>query len=338
MKRKQGPHLKEFLGREEVHLGRRRGRPGEHAAAYAFLEELRWHGSPVCPHCGNEGRCYFLNPANGKDRATRTGKATQRRLWKCGACRRQFSVLTDTVMHGTKIPVRTWVFVIFEMCASKNGVSAREIERKYGLCPRSAWFMTQRIREAMKDNGLGMFVGTVVADETWIGGKPANRHGHRAGTGGQGVTDKTPVLSLVNRTTGEVRSKVVPDVTGATLRKAIAERVNMADSVLHTDSGQQYRHVGQEFAAHQQVDHSAGEYVRGDETTNQAEGYFSQLKRSLDGTHHRISREHLDRYLAEFDYRYSTREIRDAQRVDDLLSRVAGRRLAYRPLIGKASA
>lgn len=310
----------------------------DEAAAYEYLEALRWRGKPVCPHCGNEDRCYFLNPANGKARATRTGAPTQRRVWKCGACRKPFSVLTDTIMHGTKIPVRTWVFVIHEMCWSKNGVSAREIERKYGLCPRSAWFLTQRIREAMKDNGLSLFVGTVVADETWIGGKPANRHGYRSGSHRQGVSDKTPVLSLVDKTTGRVRSKVVPDVTGATLRKAINDRVHMAASILHTDSGQQYGDLGREFRAHEKVDHSKGEYVGAKgQTTNQAEGYFSQLKRSLDGTHHRVSREHLPRYLAEFDYRYSTRSATDAQRVDDLLTRVAGRRLAYKPLTQAAS-
>ncbi len=318
------------MGMSESNILRLAARVPDEAAAYAYLEELRWHGSPVCPHCGNEGRCYFLNPANGKDRATRTGKPTQRRLWKCGACRKQFSVLTDTIMHGTKIPVRTWVFVIFEMCSSKNGISAREIERKYGLCPRSAWFLTQRIREAMKDNGLSLFVGTVVADETWIGGDPANRHGHKPGP--TGLTDKTPVLSLVNRTTGQVYSKVVPDVTGATLRKAIAERVDMGRSVLHTDKASWYRTLGREFVAHESVDHRSGEYVRGDVTTNHAEGYFSQLKRSLDGTHHRVSLEHLPRYLAEFDYRYSTREVRDSARVDDLLGRIGGRRLAYKPL------
>jgi transposase-like protein len=312
----------------------------DEGAAYEYLEGLRWNGSPVCPHCGNEDRCYFLNPANGKSRKTRTGAQSERRLWKCGTCRRQFSVLTDTVMHGTKIPVRTWVFVIFEMCSSKNGVSAREIERKYGICPRSAWFMTQRIREAMKDNGLDLFVGTVVADETFIGGKAANRHGHKVGQGGQGVRpgDKTAVLSLVDRTTGRVRSKVVPDVTGATLRKAIAERVDMARSILHTDSGTQYIQLGQEFASHERVDHYRREYVRGDVSTNPAEGYFSQLKRSLDGTHHRISREHLGRYLAEFDYRYSTRTATDADRMSDLLRRVGGRRLAYKPLTRVASA
>ncbi len=309
----------------------------DEAAAYEYLEELRWNGTPVCPHCGNDEKCWFLKPSNGKTRATRTGTPTQRRLWKCGSCRKQFSVLTDTVMHGTKIPVRTWVLVLFEMCASKNGVSAREVERKYDVSPRSAWFMTHRIREAMKDNGLGMFVGTITADETWVGGKPANRHGHKSGHGGQGKTDKTPVLSLVNQRTGEVRSKVVPDVTGATLRKVIAEQVDMAGSVLHTDSGKQYHQMGTEFLAHETVNHEAGEYVRGAVTTNHAEGYFSQLKRSLDGTHHHVSVEHLPRYLAEFDFRYSTRDSTDAERVDELLERVAGRRLAYKPLVRAAA-
>ncbi len=307
--------------------------------AYEYLEELRWGGSPVCPHCGNEERCYFLKPANGKSRATRTGKPTQRRLWKCGACRKQFSVLTDTVMHGTKIPVRTWVFVIFEMCASKNGVSAREIERKYGLAPRSAWFMTHRIREAMNADGLSVFTGTVIADETFIGGRATNMHkrDRQRKITGTGSVDKVAVLSLVNKGTGEVRSRVIPSVTRHNLRKAIAEQVNMAGSVLHTDSATPYQEIGREFIAHESVNHNAGEYVRGDVTTNHAEGYFSQLKRSLDGTHHHVSKEHLPRYLAEFDYRHSTRRATDAERVDDLLTRVAGRRLAYKPLTRAAS-
>ena len=319
----------------ETNILRLAERIPDEASAYAYLESLRWPDGPVCPHCGNEDRCYFLSPANGKSRKTRTGAATQRRVWKCGACRKQFSVLTDTVMHGTKIPVRTWVFVIFEMCASKNGVSAREIERKYGLCPRSAWHLTHRIREAMRENGIGVLTGTIVADETWIGGRPSNRHvSDPRRRGVSGATDKTPVLSLVNKDTGAVRSQVVPDVTGHTLRKAIAERVNMADSVLQTDAGRQYAQLGQEFETHESVDHAAKEYARGDVSTNQAENFFSQLKLSLDGTHHHVSRDHLGRYLAEFDYRFSTRGITDDERVDDLLSRVGGRRLPYKPLSG----
>jgi transposase-like protein len=153
----------------------------EEADAYKFLEDLRWNGQPVCPHCGAT-EPYFLNPQNGTARRTRTGTESQRRVWKCRACRKQFSALTGTIFHGTKIPVRTWVFVVFEMASSKNGVAAREIERKYNLTPKTAWFMCHRIREAMKREPMaGLLTGRVVADETYIGGKPKNRHkGHRA--------------------------------------------------------------------------------------------------------------------------------------------------------------
>ncbi len=137
------------------------------ADAYLYLEELRWGDRPICPHCGSVRKPYFLNPANGASRKTRTGTASQRRVWKCADCREQFSVLTGTIFHGSKIPVRTWVFVIFEMCSSKNGVAAREIQRKYELTGKSSWFMLHRIRQAMKRDPLaGLLSGGVVADET----------------------------------------------------------------------------------------------------------------------------------------------------------------------------
>ncbi|MBW3537068.1 MAG: IS1595 family transposase [Actinobacteria bacterium] len=324
----------------------------DEASAYKLLEELRWGTTPVCPHCGSDRRAYFLNPSNGSDRATRTGSRSQRRVWRCADCRKQFSVLTGTIFHGTKIPVRTWLLVVFEMCASKNGVSAREIERKYGLTAKSAWFMTHRIREAMKREPLaGLLRGTVSADETYIGGSEQNRHkdkrviqtnepvqivpGHR--TDGWRA-DKVKVLSLIEEGSGEVRSVVVPDVTGATLRKAIAEQVDMSQTVLQTDELKSYYVLRPELAGHETVNHSEDEYVRYEDgrviTTNRVEGYFSQLKRSLDGTHHHVSVEHLPRYLAEFDFRYSTRKISDGQRMERVMGQVAGRRLTYRPLTG----
>lgn len=314
--------------------------------AYELLEELRWgteRERQSCPKCGSVRRFYFIKPRNGS-RSTRTGAETQRRRWKCADCRHQFSVLTGTIFHGTKIPVRTWVLVIFEMCASKNGVAAREIERKYDVTNKTAWFMLHRIREAMKREPLaGMLRGTVVADGTFVGGKPKNRHRQGktrpSGPGGKGRHDrvkptenKTAVLSLVDKATGEVRSQVVPDVTGATLRKAIAEQVDMGDTTLHTDGYGPYRAIGAEMAGHEYVDHSRAEYVRGEVSTNQAENYFSQLKRSIDGTHHNVSDHHLPRYLAEFDFRYSTRELTDGQRMGQLLGQVEGRRLTYRPV------
>jgi transposase-like protein len=299
--------------------------------AYLYLENLRWGDRPICPHCGSIEDHYFLNPANGKSRKTRTGAASERRVWKCRACRKQFSVLTGTIMHGSKIPVRTWVLVIFDMVASKNGIAAREIERRYDLSSKSAWHMMHRIREAMKRDPLaGLLSGRVVADETFYGGKPSNRHGHKPSEHMPGEHDKTPIMALVSRETGEVRSQVIANVKAPELRSVLREHVDPTSTHLHTDSSLGYRKIGPEFASHASVNHNIGEYVRGDVSTNQAESFFPRLKRSLDGTHHHVSREHLHRYLAEHDFRHSTCRESDTERFERLVGRVHGRRLTYR--------
>ncbi len=140
------------------------------AEAYEFVEKLRWKGHPVCPHCGSD-RVFFLTP-KGEGRKTRTGKVSERRVWKCGACRKQFSALTGTIFHGTKVELRIWLMVLVEMCANKNGMAAREIEHKYGVSPKTAWFMAHRIREAMRAKGPHLMEGIIVTDEAWIGGNP----------------------------------------------------------------------------------------------------------------------------------------------------------------------
>lgn len=218
--------------------------------AYQVLEELRWNGTPVCPHCGH-AKAYFLKPANGVARSTGRkhpdGGRTQsvRRVWKCAKCRKQFSVLTGTIFHGTKIPVQTWLMVMVQMTSDKNGISAREVERMHGLTPETTWYMLHRLREAMKREPLeGLPSGTIVADETYIGAKPKNRHQQgtkRPGTGlgvaGRPGPEKAAVLALVNQDTGEVRSRVIPDVTGDTLRQALSEQIDTSTSTLHTTSG-----------------------------------------------------------------------------------------------------
>ncbi len=131
-----------------------------------------------------------------------------------------------------------------------------------------------------------------------------------------------------------MRSRVIPDVSGATLRKVMAEQIDFSTSHLHTDGWKAYKGIGKQFQSHQWVDHKNGEYVRVDVSTNRVEGYFSQLKRSIDGTHHRVNREHLQRYLAEFDFRYSTRKLGDSERMDRLVTQTAGRRLTYKRVTG----
>jgi len=280
------------------------------ANAYRYLEELRWDGDPVCPHCGVIGGHYFLTPENGVSRKTSSGSLSQRRTWKCADCRRQFSVLTGTVMHGSHIPLRTWIFVYFEMAANKNGIAAREVARKYGLQPKSAWHLTQRIREAMKAGSLVPMTGTVVADETYVGGNPKNKHqqgreerpvGRKAG----GLLFKTGVFSVVNKDTKEVRSWIITETSSRSVGELLRQNTDLEHTVLFTDASVIYHAVGKTFASHETVDHSAREFVSpSGASTNQIENYFSQLKRSLDGTHHHVSKKHLARYLAEFDYRY----------------------------------
>jgi transposase-like protein len=300
------------------------------AAAWKYLEKRRWNGRPVCPHCGVIDGHYLLR----SKATTATGRKSYRRVWKCHACRKQFSVLIGTVMEATKIPIRTWLFVLMEMCSSKNGVAAREIQRKYGLTPKSAWFLTQRIREVMVEKNPAPMEGTIVADEAWIGGKARMKHGTLGAKREKHYPEKSIVFTLVGRESGRVQSRVIRDVTSATLANAILEQVDLDDSRLFSDESKAYDMVGRWFGqGHEAVFHAGHEYVRGEITTNPAESYFSQLKRSIDGTHHRLSHEHLHRYLAEFDYRHCTRKIKDHERVEMLFDRFAGRRLTYKDLV-----
>jgi hypothetical protein len=307
------------------------------ADAYLLLEELRWGGAPAtCPQCGGMDRCYFLTPKDGTEgRKTRTGANSQRRVWKCGHCRKQFSVLTGTIFHGTKISIKTWLFVIFEVVAAKNSVAAQEIARKYEVTPETAWHMLHRIREAMKMEPVaGLLGGAVQVDETWIGGDPKNRHRNdpREQPRAWGVSDKQPVAALVHYETRSVHAVAVPDVTAQTLMPAIEQVMDLKRTHLHSDSHTAYKAIAKHVAAHEYVNHMAGEYARGNVGTNLVEGFFSQLKRSIDGTHHAVSVEHLDRYLTQFSFMYSYCRETDSQRMRRVIGNVAGRRLPYNPL------
>jgi transposase-like protein len=312
------------------------------ASAWELLERLRWpQGQIVCPHCGVIDPQHYFIAARSGERTTRTGQTTYRRLWKCRDkdCRRQFSVLVGTIFESSKIPVSKWLLAMWLMGAGKNGVSALELQRHLGIAYQSAWFMAHRLREAMRREPLAALITgkVVVADETWIGGAPKNMHAHKRPMRGKGFSDQTPVLSLISMglDESEVRSRVVPNVRGATLRAAIEEQVDLPNTTLFTDSSKAYTELTPKVARHVSVNHSKGEYVKRGAGTNAAESYFSQLKRSLDGTFHHVSKEHLPRYLAEFDFRYNTRKMTDSERVQSLVDKTVGKRLTYRPLTGR---
>jgi hypothetical protein len=232
--------------------------------------------------------------------------------------------------------VRTWVFVIFEMAANKNGIAAREIERRYDVAPKTAWHMAHRLREAMGNRLLPPFTGDVTADETFIGGDPQNMHAKRREQikPGRGRKDhKTPVVAVIDIDTQQAKSTVVEWVDSKSLRDVLTATVDMPTTTLHTDAFSAYPLVTRKMAGHQVVNHRAGEYVteksRG---TQLCENLFGQLKRSLDGTHHRVSRKHLQRYVGEFDFRYSTRRMSDEARMGEIIGQLGGR-LPYRSLV-----
>ncbi len=297
-------------------------------AAYDLMESIRWGtpAVPVCPHCGVIGEATRLQG----QRKSRTGKLSERRVWKCRACRKQFSVLVGTVFERSHVPLAKWLLAVHLMTSNKNGVSAHELHRGLGVAYKTAWFMAHRIRYAMTQSPLREHLrGEVEADETYLGGR------HK---GDQGRNEKPPVVTVISRETGEARSRAVDRVSGGTLSRVLAEELH-PDAILMTDRYPGYRRIGQEFAEHHTVDHAKKEYARTTynsrrASTNTAEGFFSQLKRSIDGTHHHVSREHLHRYVTEYDYRYSTRKMSDGQRTMKVIRDAEGKRLTYRDPIG----
>lgn len=298
--------------------------------AREYLEALRWPNGAVCPHCGSLGKHLVLS-----------GSKCRPGLYKCADCYQQFTVTVGTVFERSKIALNVWLQAVHLMCASKKGISAKQLERMLGVSYKTAWFMAHRIREAMKsDNGglLGGNGGIVEADETYWGTatdendqpKPKARGGFR---------HKMMIVSLVERN-GEKRSFHIPNVNGQTLAAVLKSQVS-PQAHLMTDSAKYYRAVGKEFASHQYVDHGKKEYARGNVTTNTVETSFAILKRGLVGTFHSVSEKHLQRYCTEFDFRWNTRQSQgfsDSMRAEVALKGIGGKRLTYRRIGGESQA
>lgn len=288
-------------------------------AAREHLESIRWPHGAICPHCGGAERNSKI--AENVEKNIRPG------LYFCGDCRQQFTVTVGTVFERSKVPLHKWVLATHLMCSSKKGISAHQLHRTLGVTYKTAWFMAHRIREAMNiepEAPLGGNGGPVEVDETYWGnnGKQAK--------GARGWAHKMKVVSLVERD-GQKRSYHVANVNhktvGPILRKQVAEKAR-----LMSDETTVYNKVGKEFASHEKVNHSAGEYSRGDVTTNTVESSFAILKRGLYGTFHHVAEKHLQRYATEFDFRWNTRTklgFTDADRTTVALKGIDGKRLTY---------
>jgi transposase-like protein len=300
----------------ELSLGTLDARFTDAFAAADYLESIRWPDGPVCPHCSESEREPYRLPHK------------TRKLWKCAACRKQYTVTVGTIFEASHVPLNKWLLAFYLLCSSKKGMSAHQLHRMLDVTYKTAWFMFHRIREAMRDPAFSsMLSGAVEADETYVGGKRRHIPGQRTGRPGPSDKNKAAVLTLVERD-GRARSFHVARVDAAHLKGAIRDHVER-DATIMTDEWRSYGGLGDEFASHQTVNHGRGEYARGAVNTNSVEGYFATLKRGVNGTYHRISPAHLHRYLNEFDFRYNTRHLSDAQRTMRALMQSEGKRLMY---------
>jgi transposase-like protein len=298
-------------------------------AAYAYVEARIWPEGPVCPHCGCFGRIYAIK-ANASAKV-RIG------LKKCGDCRKQFTVKVGTVFEASHVPLNLWLQAMALLCASKKGMSSNQLSRTLGVTLKTAWFMSHRIREAMRSGDLAPFGGeggAVEVDETFIGTDT-----DRDNKGIRRAAHMNKIMTLVDRETGRARSIVVDDLKISTVTEIVASNV-AREARLMTDEAYHYVPVGRTFSEHGTTNHKAEEYVsRIDPTihSNTVEGFFSIFKRGMKGVYQHASKKHLHRYVAEFDFRYSNRIARgvdDAARADLALKGIVGKRLTYQTARG----
>jgi len=295
-------------------------------AAREWLENLRWAEGPVCPYCGTVGRAYKIKKPG---------------WYRCAEkeCRKDFTVTMGTVMERSHIPLHKWLVAFYLMASSKKGISAHQLHRTLGIDYKSAWFMTHRIREAMRTGGgltpMGGEGKIVEADETYYGPveKP-HASPKRKGPFKQArrsPRNKRSIVALVERG-GSVRTFHVAVADKPSIIKIVTENV-ARESRLHTDESHLYRGTDKHFASHETMKHSAKEYVRGDVHTNSAEGYFSIFKKGMRGIYQHCAEKHLHRYLAEYDFRYNTRTalgFNDGERAALAVKGAEGKRLTYR--------
>ena len=293
-------------------------------AARAHFEAIRWpDGVVTCPHCGVIGQNTRV-----------MGKSHRPGLIQCNACLKPFTVTVGTVMESSHIPLNKWALGFHLMASSKKGISAHQLMRNLGLGSyRTAWFMAHRIREAMFDNDpepLGGKDKTVEVDETYIGKPESTFVSGKGWQAKRGTATKRKVLTMVERGGRSISIKV-DDLTIPTIKRIIGKNV-VLDSTLNTDEAQWYKAPGKNFAKHEAVNHGAGEYVRGETTTNTVEGFFGIFKRGMRGVYHHCGELHLQAYLNEFDFRYSNRVglgVNDTERARRAIKGGEGKRLTY---------
>jgi transposase-like protein len=290
-------------------------------AAREALEAVVWPNGPTCPHCGN---------ADSSKIAKLTTKSVRPGLYYCNECKKQMSATVGTVFERSKIPLSKWWLAMHLLGSSKKGISSHQLHRMLGVTYKTAWFMTHRIREAMRTDGLPPLGGggkVVEVDETYIGRLEGQVKERKA----RGFAHKNVVLTLVERG-GGARSFHIDTASIAQIAPIVRANISR-ETALMTDEARQYIELGRDFASHETVNHGEKEYARDHVTTNTVEGFYSIFKRGMKGTYQHCGEKHLHRYLAEFDFRYSNRialGIGDKERVNTIAQGISGKRLTYR--------
>lgn len=287
-------------------------------SARKYLEGRLWPDGPRCPVCGL-----------GERITTRKGG-----YYRCNQCKEDFTVRTGTIFERSHVPLHKWLYAMYLLVTARKGISSLQLSKEIGVTQKTAWFILHRLREACGKD-LPKLQGIVEIDETYVGGREANKHEGKKLKAGRGTVGKTPVLGMRERGKGgKTLAMTLPATDAQTIQDAIVQRVEVG-SILHTDEASVYADMGGLFFDHASINHGAGEYCRDGVTTNSIESVFAVLKRGLIGVYHHASKKHLARYVDEFAFRLNQGNVANhtLDRLESFIDGTVGKRLTYKGLV-----